>query len=429
MRTISRRWLLGGVAVAVSVAMVPTAPAALALAAPDPGAGAAPPPATSAPLRLRLPAPTGPHPVAATELHLVDHGRPDPWVAAKPRELMVTVWYPARPAGGEPLAPYLPPLAAQRYGENLAGTLGIPAGQVDWAGITTHARAGAPARARRGGFPVVVYSPGGERPRAEGTVLVGELASRGYVVVTVDHTYEAPVVEFPGGRVETQRLPDLEPGDLMRAQIRTRIQDTRFVLDQLAVLAGGGNPDAGKRPLPRGLGAALDLSRAGMFGHSAGGFTTAEAMLADRRLDAGADLDGSMAYGRDDLGDVAEHGLDRPFLLMGAGLVGGRPYTHLDAPDWRSFWANSTGWKLDLYVPEGQHFTFTDHQVLLPQLDAAFPLPEGLVAGLIGTVDPDRIVTSQRAYLTAFFDQHLRQRPRALLDRPSPRHPDVTFVR
>ncbi|MFG3703553.1 alpha/beta hydrolase family protein [Micromonospora sp. NPDC047670] len=427
MRTISRRGLLGGVAVAVSAAMVSTTSAALAQTAPDPGP--ARPPAASAPLRLSLPAPTGPYPVAATELHLVDHDRPDPWVAAKPRELMVTVWYPARPAGTEPLAPYLPPLAAQRHGENLAGMLGLPAGQVDWAGLTTHARAGAPARARHGGYPVVVYSPGGERPRAEGTVLVEELASRGYVVVTVDHTYETPVVEFPGGRLETQHQPDLEPAELMRAQIRTRIQDTRFVLDQLAVLDRGGNPDAGRRRLPRGLGAALDLSRVGMFGHSAGGFTTAEAMLADRRLDAGADLDGSMAYGRDDLGEVAKRGLDRPFLLMGAGLIGGRPYTHLDAPDWRSFWANSTGWKRDLYVPEGQHYTFTDHQVLLPQLDAAFPLPEGLVTGLIGTVDPGRIVASQRAYLAAFFDQHLRHRPRALLNRPSPRHPDITFVR
>ncbi|SCL43991.1 Alpha/beta hydrolase family protein [Micromonospora citrea] len=427
MRTISRRRLLGGAAAAVSVAMVATAPAALAHAAP--GAESVPPPATNAPLRLRLPVPTGPYAVAATELHLVDHDRPDPWVAAKRRELMVTVWYPARPAARGPLAPYLPPLAAQLYGENLAGMLGIPAGQVDWAGFATHARTGAPARVGHRGHPVVLYSPGGDRNRAEGTVLVEELVSRGYVVVTMDHTYEAPVVEFPGGRLATQRLSDLEPVALSRLLIHTRVQDTRFVLDQLAVLARGGNPDAGGRRLPDGLGAALDLSRAGMFGHSAGGFTTAEAMLADRRLDAGADLDGSMAYSTTELGEVAVRGLDRPFLLMGTGLVGGRPYTHLDAPDWRAFWANSPGWKRDLYVPDGQHFTFTDHQLLLPQLDAAFPLPEGLVASLIGTVDPGRIIASQRAYLSAFFDQHLRRRPRALLDSPSPRHPDVTFVR
>jgi len=344
---------------------------------------------------------------------------------------MVTLWYPARPTGSEPLAPYLPALAAQGFGADLAGTLGIAADQVDWAAISTHARTGAPVRATHGGYPVVVYSPGGERSRAEGTILVEELASRGYVVVTVDHTYEAVAgVEFPGGRLEKQRLPDLAPTELNHAVIGTRVQDIRFVLDQLAVLASGGNPDAGKRRLPQGLGAALNLSRAGMFGHSAGGFTTAEAMLADRRLDAGADLDGSMAYsfGDGDFGDAVTRGLDRAFLLMGAGLSGGKPHTHVESADWRSFWANSTGWKLDLYVPDGEHFTFTDHQLLLPQLDAAFALPDSLVTSVIGTVDPNRVIAAQRAYVTAFFDQHLRRRPQALLDGPSPEHPEVTFV-
>jgi hypothetical protein len=31
-----------------------------------------------------------------------------------------------------------------------------------------------------------------------------------------------------------------------------------------------------------------------------------------------------------------------------------------------------------------------------------------------------------RAYVRAFFDQHLRGRPQALLDQPSPRYPEVT---
>ena len=32
-----------------------------------------------------------------------------------------------------------------------------------------------------------------------------------------------------------------------------------------------------------------------------------------------------------------------------------------------------------------------------------------------------------RAYVRAFFDQHLRSEPQALLDQPSPRYPEVTF--
>lgn len=74
-----------------------------------------------------------------------------------------------------------------------------------------------------------------------------------------------------------------------------------------------------------------------------------------------------------------------------------------------------------------RRFTFTDHQ-LLPQLDAAFALPDSLVTSVIGTVDPNRVIAAQRAYVTAFFDEHLRRRPQALLDGPSPEHPEVTFV-
>ncbi|AVT29048.1 lipase [Plantactinospora sp. BC1] len=429
MRIPSRRWLLGGLVALLAVSVPAAAPAAFARTGP-PAAGPTGP-AGSTPLRLSLPEPTGPYPVGTSELHLLDAARPDPWVEGRPRELMVSLWYPTLTAHAGRPAPYLPPLAAQRFAERTDAQLGLAAGQVDWAGIATHARAGVPVRPRRGGHPVVLFSPGGGVARAHGTMLVTELASRGYVVVTVDHTYETPEVEFPGGRVETQRLPDIDPTELNHRMLDTRIRDTRFVLDQLVLLARGGNPDAGGRRLPPGLGAGLDLSRVGMFGHSAGGFTAAETMLVDRRLDAGVDMDGSLAYSfsAGDFGDVVHQGLDRPFLLMGAGQSSGAPHTHQHARDWAGFWAHSTGWKLDLYVADGEHFTFTDHQALLPQLAEVFPLPPDLVAGSIGTVDPDRIVGSLRAYLGAFFDQHLRGRPQPLLRDPSPRHPDVTFVR
>jgi len=428
MRTLPRRWLLGGLAVLV-VSATSAAPAAIARTGPSPTTDARP--AAAGALRLSLPEPTGRHPIGTTELHLVDPGRPDPWVDGRPRELMVSLWYPTSAPAGGPLAPYLPPGAARHFGERNDPLLGLTAGQVDWTGITTHARAGVPVRHRPGGYPVVLFSPGGGEPRAGGTMLVEELASQGYVVVTVDHTYETPELEFPGGRVETQRLPDIDPTERLHRMLETRVGDTRFVLDQLQVLAAGDNPDAGRRPLPRGIGAGLDLSRIGMFGHSAGGFTAAETMLVDRRVDAGADLDGSMAYSfsAGDFGDVASAGLDRPFLLMGAGTSGGAPHTHQHAPDWAMFWANSTGWKLDLYVAEGEHFSFTDHLAMLPQLGAAFGLPPEVVAGTIGTVDPVRFGRSLRAYLTAYFDQHLRGQPQRLLRNPSPRHPDITFVR
>lgn len=174
---------------------------------------------------VTLPAPTGPYRVGGTELHLVDRDRPDPWVPDRRRELMVSVFYPAglAPAGSSPTqryprAPWMLPGAAEHFDQAVSPTLGIEPGEVDWAGARTHARTGAPARGGLGGGldglggrPVVLYSPGFGVPRTAGTLLVEELASRGYVVVTVDHTYEASEVEFPGGRVEVARVPDPTP--------------------------------------------------------------------------------------------------------------------------------------------------------------------------------------------------------------------------
>lgn len=382
-------------------------------------------------VRPTLPAPTGPHPIGTTEVHLVDRNRPDPWVADRPRELMISLWYPARGSHGHPTAPYFRPGVVGPIGAGLERTTGLQPGQVDWAGITTYARIGAPVGAL-GRRPVVVYSPGAANPRTDATMLVQELASRGYVVVTVDHTFESPAVEFPGGRVELFRPSGLDPTERNRTALRVRVEDTRFVLDQLHALAAGGNPDAEHRSLPPGLGRALDPTRVGMFGHSAGGFTTLETMLQDRRIDAGTNLDGSLGYNfaTGDLGSVVAHGLDRPFLLLGAGAdADGLPHHHGEAVDWRGLWEHSTGWKLDLYVPRGEHYTFTDHQAFVPQLDAVYDLRDSEVERWIGTVDPERILASQRAYVTAFFDQHLRHRPQRLLRGPSPHHPDVRFVR
>jgi hypothetical protein len=64
-------------------------------------------------------------------------------------------------------------------------------------------------------------------------------------------------------------------------EISSRVADVRFVLDQLAVINRGGNPDHEHKPMPAGIRGALDLSRVGMYGRSDGGSTTAAAMHAD----------------------------------------------------------------------------------------------------------------------------------------------------
>jgi hypothetical protein len=63
--------------------------------------------------------------------------------------------------------------------------------------------------------------------------------------------------------------------------------------------------------------------------------------------------------------------------------------------------------------------SFTDAQVLLPQVDGDF-------TASIGTIDPRRSLAIQRNYLSAFFDLHLRHRPTRVFDRPL--YPEVRII-
>lgn len=377
----------------------------------------------TAALRPQLPEPTGPYAVGTTELHLVDDDRQDQWVANRHRELMISVWYPARLTSSEPTAPYAGAQVAPHLAGAMASFFGLGGETLDLAGTRTHAHHGARAW---GHHPVLIYSPALGASRTVGTYQSEELASRGYVVVTIDHTYEAPV-QFPGGRVTGVEAP-LWHETFKDREIPVRVANTRFVLDALEQIAAGDNPDAGNSPLPRGLSHAMDLRHVGMFGHSLGGFTTAEAMLVDRRIDAGVNLDGSMKYERDDgtyeLSEVVRRGLSRPFLLFGGGR-----HSHLDDPAWAALWKNQSAWKLDLNLPTGSHGAFADHQVVLPPLATANGIPDEVVTEALGTITTERAVKAVGSYLTAYFDQFLKDRPQPLLRKESPRFPEVRFVR
>ncbi len=385
--------------------------------------------------RLTLPAPTGRYQVGTVSLHLTDRGRRDPWVAGQAhRELMVSVRYPAtEDAGRFPRAPQLTPAEAAGFDAMNNFSEYVPKGKVAWDATLTHAHTGAPVALRPGRrLPVVLYSPGAGDPRSLGSTLCDELASRGYAVVTVDHTYEAPAVQFPDGRVARSVLP----AELAKAQ-RTgritqllekvsgvRVADTRFVLGALARTGAGS-------VLPAALRGALDTGAVGMFGQSAGGFTAAQTMHDDPRIRAAADLDGVLGYTQHDddpshPSTVARDGVDRPLLLM--GMAGD---THHTVASWDAVWRHSTrpgAWLRDLTLTGGRHASYTDAEALVPQIARQLGLSRKAVTAMVGTVAPERAIAAERAYVTAFFDRWLRGRDTGLLDGPSRRYPEVRFV-
>ncbi|OKI65506.1 alpha/beta hydrolase family protein [Micromonospora sp. CB01531] len=364
---------------------------------------AAPTQAAPGPARLTLPPPTGPHPVGTVSLHLVDTSRPDPIAGpGHHRELMASIWYPAaRDARRHPVAPWMPaaPMRA------LLMSAGFDADAA--AAPLTAGHEGVPALRAPGRLPVIVFSHGNDGHRSEATIVVQELASHGYVVVTVDHTYDA-FSEFPDGRLTVPNDLSFTPWD--------HAHDIGFVLDCIEDLAAGHNPDVERRPLPAELGAALDLRRIGMFGWSKGATATALVMNEDRRVRAGLGFDGPMQS----LPPVTD--LNRPFMLVTA------EFTRAAEPSVAQFWSRLHGWRLNVQADGALHGAYCDHQWLVPQLAAIVGMSDEDLASWVGTLDPARAVRIQQAYPLAFFDLHLRHRRQRLLEGPSPAFPEVRFI-
>lgn len=388
---IRRRLLLKAALVAGVGAAVPIS------AAPQAGAAAPAPD----PVRLTLPAPTGPHPVGVVPLHLIDTARPDPLAGpGHHRELMASLWYPAREAAGMPRAPWMSEGALQA----LLADVGFP---LDPAlGPLTAGHLGAPVLRTGRRLPVIVYSHGSGSHRADHTIIVQELASHGYAVVTVDHTYNA-FTEFPDGRVVTPADIPMYPRDFAA--------DLRFLLDCVAGIAAGRNPDADGKVLPQGLLGALDPHRIGAFGWSKGGTATALTMLADQRVRAGLSIDGPMQ-------PTITAEINRPFMMMTA------EFTRAAMPDVAEFWTHLRGWRRNIQADGAIHNTYGDHASLIPQAGKILGMTDQQIQAWIGTLDPARSIRIQQAYPRAFFDLHLRHRGGHLLDGPSTAFPEVRFI-
>ncbi|MGN5376934.1 alpha/beta hydrolase family protein [Streptomyces lasalocidi] len=353
------------------------------------------PAAATAPTRSfqgTLPAPTGPYAVGEDVIHLTDANRPDPWLPSSgPRQLTVTMVYPAVPGTGTP-APYmtLAEAAGHIQRAKIPASSGITPQTLS--SVTTHAFDG--ARPQRGKYPLVVLSPGFGDPRMVLTSLATDLASHGYVVALVGPTYEDSGETLANGQTPPCAICD-DPTRIPSVPA-SRAKDVSFVIDRLT----HGNTAWRLAHL-------IDKHEIGMAGHSIGGASAAAAMIADPRVRAGVNMDGKFFPA------PLPGQINRPFLMLGAAE------NHVPSSNdttWEQAWAALGGYKKWLTVTGANHPSFTDVDLL--EEEAGFPTPP---------LDPERGIVITREYVTAFFDQTLKGIHSPLLDGPSPNNPEVLF--
>lgn len=230
---------------------------------------------------FRLPQPSGPYAVGTSILYMVDTSRLEDAAPAsgRNRELMVQLWYPAGTDTGK-LAPY-----RQRQEVTYASSY--------QAVLPTHSRLDAPVARAASPYPVLLFNPAWTGRRTQDTFLTEELASHGYLVAAIDHTYNSEPVAFPDGRVVwANHVPSIEtlvnttPEEVIAVgnkEADKEAADDRFVLDELSRL----NKQQGSRWF-----GSMDTTMAGAFGHSLGGAVSIETWATDPRVHAAVNLDG-----------------------------------------------------------------------------------------------------------------------------------------
>ena len=354
--------------------------------------------------KIQLPKPSGQYNVQVTSTKLVDDSRIDPFSPDNSeRALMVSSFAPMICDNTE-YVQYMQPAVAVANDAQFA-SVGIQKGTFESFQIESCLKPHPIIR----NFPLVIFSPGLGISRLLYQAMLQDVASHGYVVVSVDHPYDTNVVEFPDGKVIKG-----EPGkiasnpDLMRQAFETRVADLGFVLEELQ--------KTDQHVVPRSLSGKISFDHISAAGHSFGGAATAQAMYNNSQYAGGINLDGVM------FGPVVSEGFNQPFLEFSSMTTSQKRNN-----TWTEFLSSLTCWKRELLLEDSEHNTFTD----LPLLFDSVPNAEQVRSNaqtLIGSLAGERVRTIISAYVGATVEFYASAEQQPLLNEPSDKYPEVEYV-
>jgi predicted dienelactone hydrolase len=317
-----------------------------------------------------------------------------------PRRLMVQVWYPAKVTSAAKHAPWMS--ESKIYAHEISKFLGLPSFFLDHLALAVSpAYLDVPLAKTSKPYPVILFSHGWNGFNAQNTGQAIELASHGYVVIAIQHTYGAVITVFPDGTValnNPEALPENADDPnyevVARKLVNQWAEDMAFVLDQFQ----GFDEDAGSPFFQK-----LDMERIGVYGHSTGGGAAVQFCGVDPRCKAVLGMDPFM---RPVSAEVIENGISQPsFFMFSQG------WTDLvDSKNnklFNQFYPNITNNVGVISINGTKHFDFSD----LPLLSPIAPQ-----LGLKGPLNGKRVTKIVDAYLLDFFEMTLNNKPSSLFD-------------
>ena len=330
-----------------------------------------------------LPKPVGKYLVGITQLDFTDKSRKKVFPFEEDnafREIPVKIFYPAESNEGKSSTFYSSPEVLEVLNKM---TFGLVSKNV--AKVKTNCYKNAPIASSQDKYPVIIFNHGYASYTMQSTILCSDLASSGYIVVSVGHPYEASGVKYLDGRVikmDKTTQKNLKPINSSKStrqvlkasskeyysdskameiaedrylknyksltkNVKIWVADSVFVADQLEALNKGQTESIFKNKLK------LDLGM-GITGHSYGGATAAQTCLNDNRFVAGINIDGGTC------GDFLYKDIKTPFMLLG---------THLIKNISRTTYLYNTEDTYMTILDDTQHFGYSDGLFISRQLN------------------------------------------------------------
>jgi len=277
---------------------------------------------------------------------------------------------------------------------------------------------GAPISDDQQSYPLLIFSHGAFGMRMSNASTFRELASHGYIVASIDHTYHSFYTSFADGTrtpvnidfinsaiaVSSDDLPIEETFEITNNWLDLRKADINLVIDSLKSENFGTKDEIIKGH--------MDLTKIGLFGHSLGGATAAQIGRERDDIRAVIVIDGTL------IGDIIELNSDNKEILIDKSYnkplmqMYNSSFENQEAketsylPNINAF-NNATGAAYSLCIKDSGHLNFTD----LPRIS---PFLAGMLG--TGTVDSFEAIEIVNEYSLAFFDKHVKGQHTTLLD-------------
>ncbi|MBL4761662.1 MAG: hypothetical protein JKY93_03070 [Gammaproteobacteria bacterium] len=392
---------------------------------------------------IHIPKPTGEYLVGTQTLYFTDTERFETFTEEPNdhRRLRVRAWYPIDSNNQNQLAMYWE--NSNSRSRELTKILGLPAFLFSHLGnIETNSHENAAMTSSSGDFPLILFSHGAVVGYAEqNTPLMEELASHGYIVFSIDHSYMGLYSEFPDGSFTTNDpfLPlyttasdelDSDQASIVELQLKNSntlaeiykysqelmaitpiatemyenaikiwSDDQKFIISE----AIGLNTAAGQ------FNGKIDESRIGIIGMSMGAFTSFHTFATDTRVTAGVNLDGYSLL------QLNHAQINKPYMYMDSAQY------FLDSNVHSMVVKSLEHSPRYLFkIDSAEHYNFSDVGLFSYQLFAS--------AEQLGEINPLRMNKVVNRYVTAFFNEQLLGIDEPLLSSQSLEFPEVVLV-